>query len=237
MILALENGALARANAPRPRRPGPSMVAGLVSLLAHVALGVALFLRLPEPPPQMVEAPVIFVALAPPTSPPRVQKDTPRPQAKTDEKRAEPRPPTPPIQPRPAAVPAAETLSISPPRPEPKAPQVQGAPPSITAPPAPRVATNAPDSWQGRVLAQLDKHRRYPAAALVRRQQGVVYVRFTMDRQGKVLSARLEASSGFAMLDREAVSLPQRAAPLPKPPETVAGEVIELVVPVEFATP
>ena len=128
-------------------------------------------------------------------------------------------------------------LAVAPPRPEPRPPQVQGAPPAITAPPAPKVSSNAPDSWQGRVLAHLDKHRRYPAAALARRQQGVVFVRFTLDRQGRVLSARLEAPSGFAMLDREAAGLPKRASPVPKPPESVPGEVIELVVPVEFTTP
>jgi len=55
-----------------------------------------------------------------------------------------------------------------------------------------------------------------------------------MDRGGRVLSASLERSSGFAELDREAMSLPNRAQPLPKPPEERAGDTLELVVPVEF---
>jgi TonB family protein len=80
------------------------------------------------------------------------------------------------------------------------------------------------------------QHLRYPRAAMARRQQGVPYVRFVMDREGHVLSATLERSSGFPDLDREAVALPRRAQPLPKPPANTRPEqaTIELVVPVEF---
>ena len=76
--------------------------------------------------------------------------------------------------------------------------------------------------------------KRYPRDAHFAGQQGVPYMRFIMDRQGKVLSVRLERSSGFRSLDKEALALPKRAQPLPKPPEDVKGEAIELVVPVEF---
>lgn len=237
MTLALDNGVLAKAGASRPRWTGRSATAGLVSTAAHLALGAALFLRLPSAMPTAPEAPATFVTLAPPASPPTPEKTTPKPAPEAHEKTAPLAPPAPDIKPRPAPAPAPETLTFAPPRPEPRAPQAEGAPPSISAPPAPRAASDAPDSWQGRVLAHLDKHRRYPAPALARRQQGVVFVRFTMDRQGKVLSARLEASSGFAMLDREAVGLPKRATPLPKPPPSITGEVVELVVPIEFTAP
>ncbi|WIW90226.1 energy transducer TonB (plasmid) [Sphingobium sp. V4] len=108
------------------------------------------------------------------------------------------------------------------------------APKTLSAPPAPQVSNNAPDSWEGRVLAQLNKHRRYPRAAMARRQQGVPYIRFIMDRSGKVLSSRLERSSGFPELDREAVALAKRASPFPAPPGDKGGDTLELVVPVEF---
>jgi len=66
------------------------------------------------------------------------------------------------------------------------------------------------------------------------RQQGVPYVRIIIDREGKVLSSRLERSSRFFELDREAVALAKRASPLPKPPLERFGGTLELVVPVEF---
>jgi TonB family protein len=69
---------------------------------------------------------------------------------------------------------------------------------------------------------------------MVMRQQGVPYIRFVIDWEGNVLSVRLERSSGVAVLDREAVALPKRAQPLPKPPEDRPGDTIELVAPVEF---
>ncbi|MCW2389642.1 protein TonB [Sphingobium sp. B11D3B] len=107
------------------------------------------------------------------------------------------------------------------------------APETQPAPPAPQVS-NAEPTWQGLVLGALNKVKRYPREAALRRQQGVPYIRFVMNREGAVLSVRLERSSGVRALDNEALALPKRAAPLPKPPKEVAGDTLELVVPVEF---
>jgi len=62
----------------------------------------------------------------------------------------------------------------------------------------------------------------------------VVYVRFTMDRQGRVLAARLERASDFAELDQEGLDLLQRAQPLPPLPLDVPGDTLELIVPIQF---
>jgi protein TonB len=84
------------------------------------------------------------------------------------------------------------------------------------------------------LLAHLEKHKAFPAAAQARRQQGVVYIRFKMDRTGRVLETRIERGSGYAILDRAALALPARAQPLPPPPPEVPGDPLELVTPVEF---
>jgi protein TonB len=107
------------------------------------------------------------------------------------------------------------------------------APLSRPAPPA-ASASSAPSDWRGRLLAHLESNKRYPAAALARRQQGVAHVRFVMDRQGRVLTARIDRSSGAPVLDHAALDMLTRAQPLPRPPAEVEGERIELVVPVEF---
>jgi protein TonB len=138
------------------------------------------------------------------------------------------------IVPPPVAVPAPPPIPESSSTPAPKIVE-EAAPRAITAPPAPQVSSNANDtSWQGRVLARLGQYRHYPSGAQRRHEQGVPYIRFVMDRDGKILSSRLEHSSGSPDLDREAVSLPKRAQPFPKPPAEVTGDTIELVVPVEF---
>lgn len=118
--------------------------------------------------------------------------------------------------------------------PEP-APRVEKttAPEAKPLPPAPRASTAKP-TWEGLVLGALNKVKRYPRYAQSQGQQGTPWIRFTMNREGKVLSVRLERSSGARALDEEALALPKRAQPLPKPPEDVAGNLLELVVPVEF---
>jgi periplasmic protein TonB len=63
----------------------------------------------------------------------------------------------------------------------------------------------------------------------------VVYLRFAMDRQGRVTSSQINKSSDFELLDDEVLALIQRAQPLPAPPPEVPGAVVDLVVPVAFS--
>lgn len=133
-----------------------------------------------------------------------------------------------------ASAPATPAVTI----PLAAAPAQQVPPPAAAPPPPPKPAGDPPSEkpvdWQSRVLARLNAVKAYPSSARARRQQGVVLIRFTLDRTGAVLAVALAQTSGFALLDREALALPKRAVPLPKPPEDVKGERIELVVPVEF---
>lgn len=76
----------------------------------------------------------------------------------------------------------------------------------------------SPARWQSRLMAHLERRKRYPAGAKSRREEGVVYVRFRIDEAGNVLTASLARSSGFQELDSEVLSLVQRASPVPAPP-------------------
>ncbi|XKH37828.1 energy transducer TonB [Azospirillum doebereinerae] len=80
----------------------------------------------------------------------------------------------------------------------------------------------------------MERHKRYPRSAQARRQEGVSQVRFTIDRQGNVLSVQLDKTSGHGVLDEETVEMVRRASPLPAPPDDMAQDRIELVVPVQF---
>ena len=104
-----------------------------------------------------------------------------------------------------------------------------------------RVPANAVESdnkrradWEHRVKLALDRGKRYPRGARRQRQEGTPRIRFLISRGGRVLSVRLELSSGVPSLDKEALALPIRVQPLPPPPRSVPGETIDLVVPVEF---
>jgi protein TonB len=115
--------------------------------------------------------------------------------------------------------------------PAPAAPAQPAPASSIAAPPSPDAVTN----FQLLLMAQLNRAKRYPVAAQRRRAQGVAYLRFTMDRSGKVLAAQLERSSGHGDLDEEVLALIKRADPLPPIPPDLAQDRLELVVPVQFS--
>ncbi|MCQ4160513.1 energy transducer TonB [Roseomonas sp. GC11] len=86
-------------------------------------------------------------------------------------------------------------------------------------------------SWQARLIAHLERHKRYPAGARARREQGMAYLSFTIDEEGRVLSASLQRSSGFVELDEEVLAMIRRAARVPPPP---AGLPLTITTPVIF---
>ncbi len=81
-------------------------------------------------------------------------------------------------------------------------------------------------SWVSRLMAHLEKFKRYPG-----RETGTVVIRFTLDDTGNVLSYTLVSSSGSAALDRAALSMVQRASPVPAPPP---GMQKTITAPVSF---
>ena len=93
----------------------------------------------------------------------------------------------------------------------------------------------APASWRDLVLAHLQHYKRYPGAAMARHEQGLVYLSFTMDRNGRVLSRHITRSSGVAALDQEVLALIDRAQPLPPFLPSMPQAQLNLVVPIEFS--
>lgn len=89
-------------------------------------------------------------------------------------------------------------------------------------------------SWKSQLVNHLEQRKRYPPQAKSRRQQGVPWVRFTIDRQGNVTTATLHRTSGVSSLDREVVALVKRAQPLPIPPEHITDNALTMTLPVAF---
>lgn len=90
------------------------------------------------------------------------------------------------------------------------------------------------DSYLGRLLAHLNRFKRYPAEAKRARVQGVTMLHFVMNRSGQVLSFEVQQSSGKPALDEEALALVQRAQPLPAIPSNFPQDQLNLIVPIEF---
>lgn len=230
-----------------------------VSVGIHaVAIALLLFeFGTPPPPIPPVAAPApMVVDLAPmPTTAAAVASDTPDgPEQQEQEQATLPHPAEKPplFDPPPkttATVPDA--LPVPPDTATPSPPRVQAAQrataPAAAAAPTPDKVAQAPvagasadqvqaanESWENRLLAHLQRYKRYPASARALNQEDVIFVQFTIDRTGRVLSSRLKRSRGFAPLDQEVALLMRRASPLPAPPPTMGGTTIEMMVPIEF---
>lgn len=143
------------------------------------------------------------------------------------------------VQPPALTLPSVQTPPIAASRTpvEPKSAELTppATPQRTLAPTAPsRASHHGPDRWEGRVLARLEHFRHYPPDAQRQHVQGTVVIRFRLGRDGHVLSASLEHSSGNAALDQAAMETLRHADPLPKIPPDRPDQV-ELIVPVEFS--
>ncbi|GBQ26765.1 TonB periplasmic protein [Acetobacter estunensis NRIC 0472] len=213
------------------------------------------------PPPAAIAIDLAPLPTAIPTPPQDVPKGPKQTQAQPDPTPEEPpkiaAPPSPAPHP-PAPVPKTETRKIvkktvvkpvshkEKPLPLKEAPAERTtAPPSTEAPPAVTQASpspgassshasRAPASWQSDLVARLERFKRYPTEAQRHREEGTPLLTFTMNRKGRVLSARLTKPSGYTLLDQETLALVRRAEPLPEPPDSVSGDTITLTVPIEF---
>ncbi len=168
----------------------------------------------PPPPDQTIEPPPVLseVAIARPLArretppPPPAEKPDPKPVREAKEKPSQ----------------AARKAAVDAP------PADKAAAPKTSAGGAGSVS---PRKWQTQLIAHLERRKRYPTAARGRGEEGVVYVRFTVDGQGQVLSVALARSSGFPDLDEAVLALVRRASPLPPPPPGIPRDV---TAPVRF---
>ncbi|EDY87069.1 TonB protein [gamma proteobacterium HTCC5015] len=208
------------------------LIAGTLVTLTHIAVGAALLHESSQKTPQVAppQAAVIEINMAPPAQP---------------EPKPEPKP-----EPLPTAPPEHDAVLPEPePQPEPEPEEKEPEPQPVEEPPPPsepvqsetiegvsqpQHQVDAIVDWQGRLLIHLENHKRYPRLARRRHYEGTAIVSFTIDRQGRVSNAALKTSSGHRSLDRETLELLERAQPLPKPPESVEGNAINMSVPVEF---
>jgi protein TonB len=84
------------------------------------------------------------------------------------------------------------------------------------------------------VLDWLARYRTYPLAARRAHLEGVVQLRVTLMPDGRFVDARVERSSGHALLDQAALDLLTRAAPLPAEFASERSERIELQLPIVY---
>jgi protein TonB len=151
-------------------------------------------------------------------------------------------PPPPKFQPPEVYVPApiVPLLTLEDPPPAPRAITLPPPAPHPTPPAAPIAQAAVPFEGDARanyvaaLMKHLNKYKRYPESAKLRHEQGVVSLRFTIDRNGHVLASSITRSSGSKVLDAEVLAAVKRADPLPAIPRIFGRDELDLIVPVEF---
>lgn len=213
---------------------------GLVAALAGHGLVMAMLIlgKTLAPPPEAANAAILLelpplpapLAPEPAMEPPQEPKPQVKPKPKVVRKAVAATPLTVPVPAsspeRPSTEPAAEA--------SPPPPSAAAAANPVPAPVRPAPDPRALPSWQSRLLAHLERNKRYPESARLRGLRGVVVVAFAMDRHGMVTGRSVKNSAGHDILDRAALEMLERAQPLPSPPPEIEGDPIHLVVPVRF---
>jgi protein TonB len=231
-----------------PRAPWG--IAGAVALTAHGVLG-GLVLLWSRPAELAPPEPVVLVEL-PPADAPAPAAAVPEPAVTPPLARVPPRTVEPPVDaPRVSAPLPRDPVTLPPPPPQPVDEPVETSAESALlriSEPAPeavpdRGATSAKDpqaerqvaDYFARLSAHLNRRKSYPATAKKARQQGVVTVRFTVDRDGNVSGASIKKSSGHDILDQATLELLQRVAPLPRLPDSMQRDSLTLSLPIDYS--
>ncbi|MBC2666484.1 energy transducer TonB [Novosphingobium flavum] len=227
--------------------------AGAVALGAHVAaLGLVLAWAVPKAPP--LPEPVMEIELPPAMAPNPAAADAPAPVQPQQVQPVTPDVPAPRMDIPPVAAPLPrEVVAVSPSRPQAVAVQAAPAPAPVPAAPAapairavaagPTVSPGSDDprakqremDYFAQVSAYLNRRKTYPAEAKKAREQGVVTVRFTLDRQGGVSAVALKRGSGHDVLDQATLDLVRRVAPYPRIPASIQRENVTLSLPIDYS--
>ena len=230
--------------------------AAAIAMAAHGLFGLAA-LAWKSPTDPAIPEPVVLVELPPASASeavsgpaPASQPDHSPPEQPLPLKVPAVRAPLPddavllPPEPRRAASPARPVPQPAPaPAPAPvAAPARTEAAPTPTASPAP--STSAGESprakkekanYYAMVSAHLNQRKQYPTEARKAREQGVVKVRFTVDRAGAISSVSITGSSGHAILDQATLALMQRVAPLPAMPASMTQDKVTISLPIDYS--
>jgi protein TonB len=91
------------------------------------------------------------------------------------------------------------------------------------------------DEYLEKLRRWLAKYKQYPQAAIDKKEEGQVIIGFTLKRDGTVLTAWIERSSGIPLLDEAALAMMHRASPVPPIPDRYKGNELKLAMPVDYS--
>ena len=189
----------------------------------------------PEPPKPEIKKP------EPPK--PEVKKpEPPKPEVKKEPLPAPDKTPTtvPLSKPPVSVTPKEEQVSETNPKPEAnptrvitKAADTPQETKTVNAP-SPEKVTSATNDYSSLLAAAIAKYKQYPKIAQMRGWQGLIIIELQLNPQGGVIYSQIKKSSGYDVLDQEALEMIKRASPFPQPPEALRNKNFTVLVPISF---
>jgi protein TonB len=95
--------------------------------------------------------------------------------------------------------------------------------------------TSPGDDYLERVRRRVAEFKRYPDAAKKQKQEGRGAISFRIARDGTVLDAWIERSTGFPLLDAAILQAVHEASPVPPVPERYRGAELTVSMPYAFS--
>lgn len=90
-------------------------------------------------------------------------------------------------------------------------------------------------SYFAELMAWLNQHKDYPAEVKKQKQQGVVVLTFSINKNGEVMTAKVKTSSGHPRLDQAALDMLAQANPVPAIPDSMNRDSLLLSIPIEYS--
>lgn len=89
-------------------------------------------------------------------------------------------------------------------------------------------------SYFATIQSWLERHKKYPRAARLRRYEGTVAFSFQIDRSGSIMKRSIVKSSGRKVLDEALLDLLKRADPMPAMPPEIVGATFDFTTSIEY---
>tara|TARA_R110000823_G_scaffold102512_2_gene219677 strand:- start:303 stop:734 length:432 start_codon:yes stop_codon:yes gene_type:complete len=94
---------------------------------------------------------------------------------------------------------------------------------------------SAVENYLTRLSRHLSRFYEYPRRARRLGQEGAPVITFEFRRDGSLLGHSLRTESGHPLLDEAALSMLEKAAPLPSVPDGMSGQTFRYALPVRFS--
>lgn len=94
--------------------------------------------------------------------------------------------------------------------------------------------SNIPPGYLSKIVAKIQRYKRYPKESKKLKQEGTSYLKFTINKSGKITQSLIKKSSGYSLLDESTLNILKRVKYFPRFERSIKQQEITLVIPIEY---